>query len=108
MPRARAGRAAPSGGQRQGDGRGLESNRPGLLPASPPGHTRCEDGVAGRTDHAMDILAARVLRLFPESRSSLARPIKSDHILNFLPEILEKKVVVFFKSLSYSSLRIPL
>ena len=55
--------------------------------AIPPGTPLYEDYVAGRFDQATDIEMARELLLFLESLSGITSVIKSDHILNLLPEV---------------------
>jgi hypothetical protein len=46
-----------------------------------------EDYAAGRFDKATDIMMARELLLFLESLSGISSAIRSDHILNLLPEV---------------------
>jgi biotin synthase-like enzyme len=46
-----------------------------------------EDWAAGRFDKATDVMMARELLLFLESLSGITSVIKSDHILNLLPEV---------------------
>ena len=55
--------------------------------AIPPGTPLYEDYVAGRFDQATDVEMARELLLFLESLSGITSVIKSDHILNLLPEV---------------------
>lgn len=55
--------------------------------AIPPGTPLYEDYAAGRFDKATDIMVARELVLFLESLSGITSAIKSDHILNLLPEV---------------------
>jgi Radical SAM superfamily len=55
--------------------------------AIPPGTPLYEDYAAGRFDRATDIEMARELLLFLESLSGITSVIKSDHILNLLPEV---------------------
>ena len=55
--------------------------------AIPPGTPLYEDYVAGRFDKATDVEMARELLLFLESLSGITSVIKSDHILNLLPEV---------------------
>ncbi len=46
-----------------------------------------EDWAAGRFDKATDIMMAQELLLFLESLSGITSTIRSDHILNLLPEV---------------------
>jgi hypothetical protein len=46
-----------------------------------------EDWAAGRFDKATDVMMARELLLFLQSLSGITSVIKSDHILNLLPEV---------------------
>jgi hypothetical protein len=55
--------------------------------AIPPDAPLYEDYVAGRFDKADDIMMARELLLFLESLSGVSSAIRSDHILNLLPEV---------------------
>jgi len=55
--------------------------------AIPPDAPLYEDYVAGRFDKATDIMMARELLLFLESLSGISSAIRSDHILNLLPEV---------------------
>ncbi len=55
--------------------------------AIPPDTPLYEDYAAGRFDKATDIMVARELVLFLESLSGITSAIKSDHILNLLPEV---------------------
>ncbi|MFA4901344.1 MAG: radical SAM protein [Desulfobaccales bacterium] len=55
--------------------------------AIPPGIPLYEDYAAGRFDKATDMEMARELLLFLESLSGVTSAIKSDHILNLLPEV---------------------
>jgi hypothetical protein len=55
--------------------------------AIPPGTPLYEDYVAGRFHKATDVEMARELLLFLESLSGVTSVIKSDHILNLLPEV---------------------
>ena len=55
--------------------------------AIPPGTPLYEDYGAGRFDRATDIEMARELLLFLESLSGITSVIKSDHILESLPEV---------------------
>jgi hypothetical protein len=55
--------------------------------AIPPGTPLYEEYAAGRFDKATDVEMARELLLFLESLSGITSTIKSDHILNLLPEV---------------------
>jgi hypothetical protein len=55
--------------------------------AIPPDAPLYEDYVAGRFDKATDIMMARELLLFLQSLSGITSAIRSDHILNLLPEV---------------------
>ena len=55
--------------------------------AIPPGTPLYEDYAAGRFDKATDVEMARELLLFLEALSGITSVIKSDHILNLLPEV---------------------
>jgi len=55
--------------------------------AIPPGIPLYEDYAAGRFAKATDTEMARELLLFLESLSGITSAIKSDHILNLLPEV---------------------
>ncbi len=55
--------------------------------AIPPGTPLYEDYVAGRFDKATDVEMARELLLFLEALSGISSVIRSDHILNLLPEV---------------------
>jgi hypothetical protein len=55
--------------------------------AIPPATPLYEDYAAGRFHKATDMEMARELLLFLESLSGITSVIKSDHILNLLPEI---------------------
>ena len=55
--------------------------------AIPPHIPLYEDYAAGRFDKATDVEMARELLLFLESLSGITSAIKSDHILNLLPEV---------------------
>lgn len=55
--------------------------------AIPPGTPLYEDYAAGRFDKATDMEMAQELLLFLESLSGITSAIKSDHILNLLPEV---------------------
>ena len=55
--------------------------------AIPPGTPLFEDYAAGRFDKATDLEMARELLLFLESLSGITSAIKSDHILNLLPDV---------------------
>ena len=55
--------------------------------AIPPNTPLYEDYAAGRFDKATDIEMARELLLFLESLTGITSVIKSDHILNLLPEV---------------------
>jgi Radical SAM superfamily len=55
--------------------------------AIPPGTPLYDEYVAGRFDKATDVEMARELLLFLESLSGVTSVIKSDHILNLLPEV---------------------
>lgn len=55
--------------------------------AIPPGTPLYEDHAAGRFDKATDIMMARELLMFLESLSGITSAIRSDHILNLLPEV---------------------
>jgi hypothetical protein len=55
--------------------------------AIPPDTPLYEDWVAGRFDKATDVEMARELLLFLESLSGITSAVKSDHILNLLPEV---------------------
>jgi hypothetical protein len=55
--------------------------------AIPPGTPLYEDYVAGRFDKATDVEMARELLLFLEALAGITSVIKSDHILNLLPEV---------------------
>jgi hypothetical protein len=55
--------------------------------AIPPGIPLYEDYAAGRFVKATDMEMARELLLFLESLSGITSAIKSDHILNLLPEV---------------------
>lgn len=55
--------------------------------AIPPGIPLYEEYAAGRFDKATDMEMARELLLFLESLSGITSAIKSDHILNLLPEV---------------------
>ena len=55
--------------------------------AIPPHTPLYEDYAAGRFDKATDVEMARELLLFLESLSGINSAIKSDHILNLLPEV---------------------
>jgi hypothetical protein len=55
--------------------------------AIPPDAPLYEDYAAGRFHKANDIMMARELLLFLESLSGIRSAIKSDHILNLLPEV---------------------
>jgi hypothetical protein len=46
-----------------------------------------EDFAAGRFDKATDVETARELLLFLESLSGITSAVRSDHILNLLPEV---------------------
>jgi hypothetical protein len=53
-----------------------------------PTHTPLyEDYTAGRFDKATDVEMARELLLFLESLSGISSAVKSDHLLNLLPEV---------------------
>ena len=55
--------------------------------AIPPDTPLYEDWAAGRFDKATDVEMARELLLFLESLSGITSAVKSDHILNLLPEV---------------------
>jgi len=55
--------------------------------AIPPNTPLSEDYAAGRFDKATDVEMARELLLFLESLSGISSAIRSDHILNLLPEV---------------------
>ena len=55
--------------------------------AIPPNTPLYEDCAAGRFDKATDVEMARELLLFLESLSGITSAVKSDHILNLLPEV---------------------
>ena len=55
--------------------------------AIPPGTPLYEDFAAGRFDKATDVEMARELLLFLESLSGITSALRSDHILNLLPEV---------------------
>jgi hypothetical protein len=55
--------------------------------AIPPGIPLHEDYAAGRFDKATDTEVARELLLFLETLSGITSTIRSDHILNLLPEV---------------------
>ena len=55
--------------------------------AIPPDTPLYEDCAAGRFDKATDVEMARELLLFLESLSGITSAVKSDHILNLLPEV---------------------
>jgi hypothetical protein len=55
--------------------------------AIPPGTPLYEDYAAGRFTKATDVEVARELLLFLESLTGLTSTIRSDHILNLLPEV---------------------
>ena len=55
--------------------------------AIPPGIPLYEDYAAGRFQKATDVEVARELLLFLEALSGITSAIKSDHILNLLPEV---------------------
>ncbi len=55
--------------------------------AIPPGLPLYEDYAAGRFEKATDMEVARELLLFLEGLSGLTSTIRSDHILNLLPEV---------------------
>ena len=55
--------------------------------AIPPDTPLYEDWVAGRFDKATDVEMARELLLFLESLTGITSAVKSDHILNLLPEV---------------------
>jgi hypothetical protein len=55
--------------------------------AIPPNTPLYEDYAAGRFDKATDIEMAQELLLFLESLAGITSAIRSDHILNLLPEV---------------------
>jgi len=55
--------------------------------AIPPDTPLYEDCAAGRFDKATDVEMARELLLFLESLTGITSAVKSDHILNLLPEV---------------------
>jgi hypothetical protein len=55
--------------------------------AIPPGIPLYDDYAAGRFDKATDTEVAQELLLFLESLSGITSTIRSDHILNLLPEV---------------------
>ena len=55
--------------------------------AIPPHTPLYADYAAGRFDKATDIMVARELVLFLEALSGITSAIKSDHVLNLLPEV---------------------
>jgi hypothetical protein len=55
--------------------------------AIPPGTPLYDDYVAGRFEKATDMEMAQELLLFLEALSGITGAIKSDHILNLLPEV---------------------
>jgi hypothetical protein len=55
--------------------------------AIPPGTPLYEEYAGGRFDKATDIMMARELLLFLETLTGITSVIKSDHILNLLPEV---------------------
>ena len=55
--------------------------------AIPPATPLYEDWAAGRFEKATDVEMARELLLFLESLSGITSAIRSDHILNLLPEV---------------------